>query len=161
MLFNRFYFSVKPLIPRPIRLAVRRWLVQRKLRHVQDVWPILPGSERPPKNWMGWPDGKRFAFVLTHDVESQEGVDRVKDLAALEMELGFRSSFNFIPEGSTVPSALRSWLADRGFEVGVHDLNHDGHLFHRGKISTQSPKDQRLPEGLGAVDSARLHASKT
>ena len=72
----------------------------------------------------------KFAFVLTHDVESQQGLDRVKELAELEMELGFRSSFNFTPEGPySVPPALRSWLVDRGFEVGVHDLNHDGHLF--------------------------------
>ena len=64
-----------------------------------DVWPILPGSERPPEGWPGWPDGKKFAFVLTHDVESQQGLDRVRELAELEMEFGFRSSFNFVPEG--------------------------------------------------------------
>ena len=46
------------------------------------------------------------------------------------MELGFRSSFNFIPEGDyTVPAELRTWLTDRGFEVGVHDLHHDGKLY--------------------------------
>ena len=130
MLFNRLYFRLKPLIPRPVRLGVRRWFVQRKRQRVRDVWPILPGSERPPEGWPGWPDGKKFAFVLTHDVESQQGLDRVKELAELEMELGFRSSFNFTPEGPySVPAALRSWLADHGFEVGVHDLNHDGRLF--------------------------------
>ena len=46
------------------------------------------------------------------------------------MELGFRSSFNFIPEGEyRVPAELRTWLTDRGFEVGVHDLHHDGRLY--------------------------------
>jgi hypothetical protein len=51
-------------------------------------------------------------------------------IAELEMKYGFRSSFNFIPEGPySVPPALRSWLADRGFEVGVHDLQHDGNLY--------------------------------
>ena len=46
------------------------------------------------------------------------------------MSLGFRSSFNFVPEGPySVPPALRSWLVDRGFEVGVHDLRHDGRLY--------------------------------
>jgi glycosyltransferase involved in cell wall biosynthesis len=53
----------------------------------------------------------------------------------LEMELGFRSSFNFVPEGSyRVPAELREELTDGGFEVGIHDLKHDGHLFasHRG-----------------------------
>jgi hypothetical protein len=67
---------------------------------------------------------------LTHDVEAQRGVDRVKQLAAVEMALGFRSSFNFIPEGPYQVSAeLRQWLVERGFEVGVHDHAHDGKLY--------------------------------
>jgi glycosyltransferase involved in cell wall biosynthesis len=46
------------------------------------------------------------------------------------MKFGFRSCFNFIPEGSyRVPAELRDWLTSRGFEVGVHDLKHDGRLF--------------------------------
>ena len=104
-------------------------MVSRKRQKVQDVWPIMPGSERPPQGWPGWPEGKKFAFVLTHDVESQHGVDRVKELAELELKIGFRSSFNFVPEGEyTVPRSSR--LADdRGFEVGVHDLHHDGQLY--------------------------------
>ncbi len=130
MLLNRLYFRLKPLIPRSARLRVRRWFVQGKRHRVQDIWPILPGSERPPQGWPGWPDGKKFTFVLTHDVETQRGLDRVKELAELEMELGFRSSFNFVPEGSyRVLAELREWLTNHGFEVGVHDLKHDGHLF--------------------------------
>jgi len=46
------------------------------------------------------------------------------------MGLGFRSSFNFVPEGKyEVSHSLRSFLADNGFEVGVHDLHHDGTLY--------------------------------
>jgi len=95
----------------------------------------MPGSEIPPENWLGWPAGKKFAFVLTHDVESRAGLDKCRPLMQLEMKLGFRSSFNFVPEGSyRVPAELREELTDGGFEVGIHDLKHDGHLFasHRG-----------------------------
>ncbi len=95
----------------------------------------MPGSERPPENWPGWPNGKKFAFVLTHDVESAVGLRKCRELMQLELELGFRSSFNFVPEGSyRVPAELREELTDAGFEVGIHDLKHDGHLFasHRG-----------------------------
>jgi glycosyltransferase involved in cell wall biosynthesis len=95
----------------------------------------MPGSEIPPENWPGWPGGKKFAFVLTHDVESGAGLGKCQPLMQLEMELGFYSSFNFIPEGSyRVPAELREELTDGGFEVGIHDLKHDGHLFasHRG-----------------------------
>jgi len=60
----------------------------------------MPGSERPPGNWSGWPEGKKFAFVLTHDVESKIGLDKCRPLMELERELGFRSSFNFVPEGN-------------------------------------------------------------
>ena len=95
-----------------------------------DVWPIGESAATAPKSWPGWPDGKRFAFVLSHDVEGQVGLDRTRQLAELEMELGLRSSFNFIPEGGySVPSALRSWLVEQGFEVGLHDLHHDGKLY--------------------------------
>ncbi|MFL6529908.1 MAG: DUF354 domain-containing protein [Chthoniobacterales bacterium] len=90
----------------------------------------MPGSERPPENWKGWPDGKRFALVLTHDVEGQLGLGRCEQLMGIEEDLGFKSSFNFIPEGKYVVSPqLRQRLVEHGFEVGVHDLRHDGRLF--------------------------------
>ena len=53
MLRNRLYYSVKPLLPWPVRMSVRRWFARRKLRRVADVWPIKPGSEQPPAGWRG------------------------------------------------------------------------------------------------------------
>ncbi len=102
----------------------------RLRKRIGHVWPIMPGSERLPENWPGWPQGKKFALVLTHDVESKAGLEKCRALMHLEMELGFRSSFNFVPEGDyRVPAELREELTAQGFEVGIHDLNHDGHLF--------------------------------
>jgi hypothetical protein len=105
-------------------------LALRLRSSVADIWPIMPGSERPPENWLGWPRAKKFALVLTHDVEGQAGLDKCRDLMRLEIELGFRSSFNFVPEGDyQVPRKLREELTQNGFEVGIHDLKHDGRLF--------------------------------
>ncbi len=125
-----FYYSIKPWLPWRLRHAVKtiraRWL----LKSCGDVWPIKETAALKPEGWPGWPDGKKFAFVLTHDVESQAGLDRIRQLAELEMSLGFRSSFNFVPEGSyRVPAELRNWLTSNGFEVGVHGLHHDGKLY--------------------------------
>ncbi len=100
MLGRNFYYRVKPLVPVSVRRGVRRWFALRKRRKVGDVWPVLPGSERPPAGWPGWPEGKQFALVLTHDVESQAGLERCRRLMELERKWGFRSSFNFIPEGA-------------------------------------------------------------
>src|SRR5256885_12446667 len=130
MLRNRVYYRLKPFIPQSLRTALRRRLAFRLRSNVKDIWPIMPGSERPPEEWPGWPGNKKFAVVLTHDVESESGLHKCQELAELERKLGFRSSFNFIPEGSyRVPSELRVELANQGFEIGIHDLKHDGRLF--------------------------------
>jgi glycosyltransferase involved in cell wall biosynthesis len=130
MLRNRVYYRVKPFIPQAIRTALRRRVASRIRDRVGAVWPIIPGSEQVPKNWPGWPEGHKFALVLTHDVEGNVGLQNCRRLMQLEMEFGLRSSFNFIPEGSyQVPQQLRQELVNAGFEVGVHDLKHDGRLF--------------------------------
>jgi len=131
---NRLYYHLKPYLPWRFRMALRRIMARRKRKAYQDVWPINEAAGRPPASWPGWPDGKRFAFVLTHDVESQKGLDRCLQLSELDASLGFRSSFNFIPEGDyIVPPFLRERLIKNGFEVGVHDLKHDGFLYRSRK----------------------------
>ena len=130
MVLNRIYYGLKPFVPQSLRAAIRRRVALRLRKRIGDVWPIMPGSQRPPENWPGWPERKKFAVVLTHDVESKAGVRNCRSLMEMELDLGFRSSFNFIPEGSyRVPTELREELTTKGFEVGIHDLKHDGRLF--------------------------------
>lgn len=48
----------------------------------------------------------------------------------MERDLGFCSSFNFVPEGDyRISGEFRRWIGEQGFEVGVHDFRHDGKLF--------------------------------
>ena len=109
---------------------MRRRHASRLRKSVGNIWPIMPGSEQLPDGWPGWPGGKEFAFVLTHDVESAVGLRKCRQLMELDLEFGFRSSFNFVPEGDyRVSRELREELAQNGFEVGIHDLRHDGRLF--------------------------------
>jgi len=130
MLLNRAYYLVKPIMPWRLRVALRQRLADRRRRAHADVWPIDPKSAAIPPGWPGWPDGKRFAFVLTHDVEGPKGLARVERLMNLELKYGFRSSFNFVPEGGyKVSDALRETVEKSGCEVGVHGLEHDGKLY--------------------------------
>ena len=130
MFLNRAYYSLKPIIPWQLRLALRRWRADRRRKTFANVWPIDPNSGNTPPGWPGWPDGKRFAFVLTHDVEGSKGLARVEHLMNLEVQHGFRSCFNFVPEGQyRVPDRVRGLLERSGFEVGVHGLEHDGKLY--------------------------------
>ena len=69
------------------------------------------------------------------------GVARCEQLAELEEQRGFRSSFGFVPLRYETPEALRRNLSDRGFEVMVHDLHHDGKLYRTRSIFEQRRGD--------------------
>ncbi len=137
---NRFFYLLKPIIPRRVQLFLRRFQVKKQLKQCKDVWPILLGSQKKPENWTGWPDGKDFAILLTHDVELRDGHDKCRQLLEIEKEHGFKSSFNFVPERYKVDKELREFIVSEGFEVGVHGLNHDGKLFQDKKIFSERAK---------------------
>lgn len=129
-MLNEIYYFLKPFIPWSVRLALRRKRAHSRRATYAGTWPIDPKSGIHPPGWPGWSDGKQFAFVLTHDVEGAKGLSRVQQLSAMETRHGFRSSFNFVPDGEYVlGSDLRENLVRQGFEVGVHGLQHDGKLY--------------------------------
>jgi predicted glycosyltransferase len=152
MIRNRFYYSIKPLVPPGLRMNLRRWFALRKRDKVRDIWPISPGSHSPPDRWPGWPDGKKFALVLTHDVEGQVGLEKCQQLMDLEKEMGFRSSFTLIPQGEySCTAGFRQRLVDNGFEVAVHDLYHNGKLFlSKSEFSRNAPHINRHLKEWGA-----------
>lgn len=143
---RRLYYDLKPLIPRILIRAIRRIMQSRHKRDFELGWPI---EERYPRFQFQvlekvleltgrssvqfepfWPDQKKFSCVLTHDIEEEKGQQFAPAVADLEESLGFRSSFNFVPERYEVDQALMNELRVRGFEVGVHGLKHDGKLFN-------------------------------
>jgi predicted glycosyltransferase len=146
------YYQVKPIIPRSLQIAVRRAIATRKKRAAAGVWPIDPGAAKPPSGWPGWPGNKRFALVLHHDVDSLKGLERSLRLMELERRMGYKSSFNFVPEDYPTPLHLIQAIASAGFEVGVHGLRHDGKLFRRpGEFCAKVPRIDRYLKKWKAV----------
>ena len=67
---------------------------------------------------------------MTHDVETDLGRDFCTTLMDVNDRFGIKASFQVVPEKRyTVSPQFLSSIRDRGFEVAVHDLNHDGHLY--------------------------------
>lgn len=128
------YYRLRPFIPRRLQLAVRRRVVLRKRAALYETWPILDRAGAALPHWKGWPAGKKFALVLTHDVDTERGQNRCYELINLEKSLGFRSGFNFVPRRYEVSEQLRRDLVADGFEVGVHGLYHDGKLYASREI---------------------------
>ncbi|MBL8054595.1 MAG: hypothetical protein JNK03_14570 [Nitrospira sp.] len=150
---KKLYYYVKPAIPWAIRVRVRRLMANRLRRQVNNSWPIWEPAARLPDGWPGWPKGKQFAFVVTHDVEGRRGLARCKQLAELDMACGIRSSFHFVPEGEyQVPDLLRAELENKGFEIAVHDLHHDGTLYRSsGHFQVQARRINQYCEKWSAT----------
>ena len=98
MFFNRIFYNIKPFTPRCLQIFFRRQIVTYKRKKYGHIWPIDPAAGEPPNGWQRWPNNKKLAVVLSHDVDTQKGHDNCLKLAEIEEELGFRSSFNFVPE---------------------------------------------------------------
>lgn len=142
---KQLYYSLKPFLPRYVINQIKsanarkankefslQWPIEDRFAHFQ--WEIIRQimiltSEDELTIHHFWPRGNRFALVLTHDIETAKGQTFVRKVADLEENLGFRSSFNFVPERYQLDYQLINDLSDRGFEVGIHGLKHDGKLF--------------------------------
>jgi peptidoglycan/xylan/chitin deacetylase (PgdA/CDA1 family) len=137
MLANKLYYYLRPAIPRSVQIAIRQYIVELKLRRSSALWPIDPAAGKKPADWPGWPEGKKFALILTHDVDTAVGQENCIKLKDLEKHLGFRSSFNFVPERYPVSAEVLEILRESGFEIGVHGLNHDGKLFNSKRLFSE------------------------
>jgi peptidoglycan/xylan/chitin deacetylase (PgdA/CDA1 family) len=152
MRFVDAYYLLKPLIPRRLQLMARRAVVGRKRVLYADSWPIDEKAAKNPAGWSGWPGRKKFAVVLTHDVDTAKGHAQCKQLMEMEQRFNFRSSFNFVPERYKVSAELRKDLEANGFEVGVHGLRHDGNLFSsKEKFIEEAAQINRYIEEWGSV----------
>jgi len=87
------------------------------------------GVDRVPFIWF-WPDGAQGCITMTHDVETERGKTFCSELMDMDDSFGIKASFQVVPEERyKVSAAFIQSIVDRGFEVNIQDLNHDGHLF--------------------------------
>jgi hypothetical protein len=143
---RKTYYAMRPFLPTSFRkhlqrMALRGWdqtpfpgwpidqTVDRLFDHMMGLVVRANPGERIPFIWF-WPDGFSSCAIMTHDVETAAGRDFCHTLMDLDDRFGIKASFQLIPEGRyDVPEAFLNTLRKRGFEINVHDFNHDGDLF--------------------------------
>jgi hypothetical protein len=87
------------------------------------------GIDTVPFVWF-WPDGASSCTIMTHDVEQLAGRNFCGQLMDLDESAGIKSSFQIVPEERyPVPEGFLDEVRNRGFEINIQDLNHDGRLF--------------------------------
>ena len=142
------YYTVRNALPDRVRRAIQRAYFSDWRRRRFPAWPVdftvdrlhekllalamgAAGVERVPFIWF-WPEGAPACLILTHDVESAEGIEFSPRLMDLDDACGFKASFQVIPEGRyIVPDDFVARIRGRGYEFNIHDLNHDGRLYRR------------------------------
>jgi len=144
---KKAYSRIRPFIPVFLRRHLQRlhlhgwkgihfpnWPVDRTVDRMFERLLALSlrttGVPAIPFIWF-WPDGYLSCAIMTHDVETSAGRDFCSQLMLLDERRGIKSAFQIVPEEryEVTPAFLRSFQ-ERGFEVNVHDLNHDGDLFN-------------------------------
>jgi peptidoglycan/xylan/chitin deacetylase (PgdA/CDA1 family) len=160
------YYGVRPLMPRRLQIAARRLYSRVQARQDFPRWPLeaslhdfydqvlawaceLAGRPVP---WLApWPAGRSWALVLTHDVETADGVRLLPALRSIEERTGNRSSWNLVPGRYRVDDAFVGELQAAGFEVGLHGLHHDGRDLEPGELQRRLPEMRRWAQRWGAV----------
>lgn len=132
----RTYYLVRRFVPISFRQLIQRyrrveanerWCFPDKF--IQELVELVERHSHAGPVVHPWPEGRSFAVVLTHDLETQDGCAVIPKLAEMEEELGFRSSWNIVPYKYRVDRGLLRDLRNRGFEIGIHGYNHDGKLY--------------------------------
>jgi hypothetical protein len=144
---RRLYYLLRPLLPVRLRKHLQRMSLNGWSQIDFPRWPvdftvdsIMHTAMRLRLNASGdgaeipfiwfWPDGAPSCAIMTHDVETGAGRDFCYHLMDLDDAYGIKSAFQIVPETRySVPAAFLNDIRGRGFEINVHDLNHDGHLF--------------------------------
>jgi hypothetical protein len=144
---RRAYYVVRPLLGVSVRKHLQRralrgwdqipfprWPVDRTVESLLEQFLVLSmqahGVDRVPFIWF-WPDGHQSCCIVTHDVEEAAGVNACDGVMDLDSRVGIKASFQFVPEGRyQVSGQVLERVRSRGFEVNVHDLNHDGKLYN-------------------------------
>ena len=151
---HSYYYFLRPILPLAIRKRLQRLVFRRRRRYMFPAWPVdcsvedifeqlmaltlqASGVREIPFIWF-WPDGQDGALMMTHDVEKQNGADHCDFLMDLDDSYGIKAAFQLIPEEAYEGfDGLVSEIRARGFELNIHDLDHDGRLYEHKELFEQ------------------------
>lgn len=128
-------------VPRGVRNALRDLLARRRADALEEfpAWPVEPSLEVVRRIYLRarreldpdleptpfWPDGRRFAMVLTHDVDSADGLRRGPELADEERARGLSSCWFLVGRDYELAHGPIESLREAGGELALHDAHHD------------------------------------
>lgn len=145
-LAKNLYYFVRPWMPVAVRKHLQRVYLHNRKTAAFPNWPVdrtveqilekllslsfhTHGRRKIPFIWF-WPEGYRHCAIITHDVETSAGRDFCAALMELDASFGIKSSFQIVPEKRyEITAEFLSSVRERGCEINLHGLDHEGDLF--------------------------------
>ena len=166
---RELYAFLRPLLPVSLRKQLQRvylrgwdtipfptWPVDRSVDLLFENLLVLAMHamqiDRLPFIWF-WPEGYAACAMVTHDVETSAGRDFSSHLMEIDEAFGIKASFQIVPEKRYVVSpAYLNTIRERGCEVNVQGLNHDGRLFrNQEEFLRRAKKINHYAKQFGAL----------
>jgi len=100
-----------------------------------------------------WPDGKRFAVVLTHDVDTAAGQEFSRRMADRVRGKSLEAAWFIVGRSYEAEYGFWEELVSGGHEIGLHGVSHDNRLadLPAQKIAARLDSCQGLVERLSVV----------
>jgi len=152
------------MVPGALRMALYPLVAGQASHGPEDcppdpAWPIegrldafraelfggLPGGDSPG---VGWPEGRRYPLMVTHDVDTKQGMAIAGTVLDEMVALGLKPCFFLVGHGYTWDAGFVKAVQQAGGEIALHGDLHDN------RISFLSPDKAaaRLDTCRGLID---------
>lgn len=105
------------------------WPVERRLDAFRaELFAGLKTGDDADGARGAWPDGRRFPLLMTHDVDTKEGMALAGVVLDEMVELGLKPCFFLVGRGYRWDTGFIRAVLEAGGEIGLHGDTHDNRI---------------------------------
>jgi peptidoglycan/xylan/chitin deacetylase (PgdA/CDA1 family) len=78
---------------------------------------------------LSWPNNKKYAVALTHDIDTKKGFQNIDIISKMERKHDVNSCWYIVPKHYKLDYRLLDNLMESGDEIGLHGYRHDNKLY--------------------------------
>ncbi|MCC6740998.1 MAG: polysaccharide deacetylase family protein [Planctomycetia bacterium] len=108
-------------------------------------WPVDPSGDA--LRWLlgerggAWPGGKKFALVLSHDVDTADGMEFSPRLLDIEAKHGVPAAYSFVTSTYAIDKGFLRAVAQAGGEIAWHSDLHDNRIAFEDEAAIRARLD--------------------
>lgn len=99
-----------------------------------------------------WPNNKKFAIVISHDVDKKDGIRNADKFLELESRKGLRSTWFLLSNYYHIEKSFLDKIVRNKCEIALHGYNHDNKIAYLN----ESMIKKRLNHGFGKFKGYKL-----